>query len=1183
LKLFSRYPSMLIIFILIITIYDTPSGSIFSASINDYPVYAYEFSLNTSIDNVVVLSSDLVAILGNLGGTSVVQFINISDPLAGPQTIFTYPLTGNLMSYAVDGYPVNYLAVGTDLGEIVVFSIFNGRLYEKLHYIQGADYVVRSLYLLRTPATTKLLALSINANLPSERYLYVFDINTKSVLRLGPLVGNFTYAVEGITPYVVAPAKIITNEGYYYDPSHVFVSYTGLMATLVINATYMYNGTLLPASNAYLEIRIRNTSTGSIVFTYDINLNERGEGEVLAPIGYLVDVIAYDVYGNSYRSSIDLSGVLSPELRFINITLYYPPNIKKALVGMPMFIKVFDFSEAPIKYNVSAELFIPNYRGTPLYILKPINLRLRERGVLRDPYLIITKHSNYLNLTYMYDDYVLADVLLYDYLGYGSGDVKFIETDANATYLIVALSDGRIKVYRCRDSLSNQHWFEQEYVSLGTPLNLKLSFIKGKSYYMLYTTGGLQVISLEPVQTPILRLNSLLTFNIPGARHADSLPDLSLIAIGGGNRLVIIKDLNKYLDAHGPQPIDLSKVKLPSMAITVLTPERVVLPNAKVVLKYGNICREFTTDGSGSVVLGNAFPGEYLVSIYPQIGYLNPANLTIYVPPKVPHITYEVVLNYTEYELNLFINDEIEGGPQVPLDIYVNDVLLASNYSSNYLSTKLLRGNYSILIKPQRNYAYFYEPLKMTLALDKDLTLNITLSRKSYNVTINIIDSVSKELINDEVVIAIAGEVKSIRGSLTMTLKAGEHVVNVLVPSELSGKYSSVSAYIKVITDSTIGVEVPRRNYAASFTLIDVLTKDSATGLFDIYINGSRILTSVNSTFNLTLPYGAYIIGIRPRPPYDSVYLASDLILNLMKDSHLTAYLDRVKYLLTIVFYDPISRVPIVPLKLIINNTLYNIDRGTPSFSMNLPYGAYIIRVLPEVGFEGAYEGLESLVNLTSNAVIELTLNRRYYELNITIFDVTSGPVIGLLDVEANGTLVSRGVKYSATVLLPYGNYLIKVKPQPPYAQIYMDSEVIIDLRGNRSVEVLMSRKYYTLAVLVRDDKDSPLMGAEVTLIDTVTGSTVGKGVTGSDGKFVMSLYYGSYKLIVRYGGFYDYSSSIELITSITEKVVLTPTPLTILIRNLPLIIVVVVIISSIAALIKLRGKIIERLSQELF
>lgn len=1153
-------------------------SEIFKAG-DELPVYLYEFKLNTSINYIVTLSKDLVVVLGSLGGTSVIQFINISDPFIGPQIIYTYPLTGTLTSYAIDGYPTNYLAVGTDVGEVIVFSVSDGRLYEKLHYLQGADFTVYDLYLLKTPTTIKLLALSVNTRLPSERYLYVFDVNTRGVLRLGPLVGNFTYAVEGITPYIIAPAKVITNDGYYYDPSHVFVAYTGLTATLVINATYIYNNTLLPASNLYVEIVVRNV-TGSVIYTYDTNLDEYGKGEVLAPIGYLIDIIAYDVYGNSYRATVNLSGVLGPEVRSLNITLYYPPNTRKALAGMPVFIKAFDLSEAPIKYGISAEMYIPNYRGTPLYVLKPINLRLRERDTIRDPYLIITKHSDYLNLTYMYDDYVLADLLLYDYLGYGSGDVRFIESDVNATYLIVALSDGRIKVYRCRDSLNNQHWLEQEYISLGIPLNLKLSFIKGKPYYILYTTGGLQVISLDPIQIPVLRLDNLLTFNIPEAKHADSLPDLSLIAIGGGNRLVLIRNLNKYLELYGPRPIDLNRVKLPSVTITVLAPERTPSSNVRVVLKYGNVCREFLTDALGKVILDNVFPGEYLISIYPQVGYLNPINTTIYVS-KAPHVTYEFVLNYATYELNLFINDEVEGGPQVPLDIYINGTVLVSNYSLNYVSTKLLCGNYSLLIKPQRNYAYFYEPLNTTLTLDRDLTLNITLNRKSYNVTINIIDSISRDMITDEVIVIIAEEVRSVRGSLTMRLKAGEHVVNILVPPELSDKYSSTSKRIRIVTDSTISVDVPRRNYVANFSLLDLLTKELATGLFDVYVNESKVLAGVSNSFSLILPYGTYLIIIKPRPPYDSMYLASDLVLNLMNDTHVAVYLDRIRYLLTTVFYDPISRSPITPLRLIINNTLYSIGRGTPSFSVNLPYGVYHIKLLPEVGFENAYHELEAIANLTSNMVIDLTLSRKYYELNITVLDVTSGLIIGLVDVEVNGTPVSRGISYSTTLLLPYGNYLIKVKPQPQYAQVYMDSELAIDLHSNKYVEVLMSRKYYTLTVVVRDDRDSPLIGAEVILVDTVTGLTVGKGITGSEGKFLMSLYYGSYKLIVRYPGFYDYTSSIELTTSIVEKVLLTPTPLTILIRSLPLIIVVIVIVLSMIALIKLRSKIIERLTRE--
>jgi len=131
----------------------------------------------------------------------------------------------------------------------------------------------------------------------------------------------------------------------------------------------------------------------------------------------------------------------------------------------------------------------------------------------------------------------------------------------------------------------------------------------------------------------------------------------------------------------------------------------------------------------------------------------------------------------------------------------------------------------------------------------------------------------------------------------------------------------------------------------------------------------------------------------------------------------------------------------------------------------------------------------------------------------------------------------------------------------------------------------VMNRKYYTLTVVVEDDRANPVLGATVILVDTITGTTVSRGITGSDGKYTASLYYGSFRLIVRYGGFYDYITSIDLTTSTTEKVVLTPLPLTILIRYIPLIVVASLIVLSIVALIRLRSKIAERLlrSEEVF
>jgi len=1168
------------------TVYTSPQQLV-----SELPVYAYEFKLNTSIDYVVSISNDLVVVLGSLGGVSVIQFINISDPFKGPQIIFTYPLTGTLTSYAVDGYPVNYLAVGTDLGEVLVFNVMGGRLYGMLHYVQGDTLIVRKLYLLRTHTTTKLITLSIDRLQPSERYVHVYDVNMKRVIKLGPLIGNLTYGLEYITPYDVIPVKVISSDGYYYDPSRVLVSYSGLTATLIINATYYFNNTLLPASNAYVEVHLYNISDNILVLTYGSNLDVNGIGYIDIPLGYIAYVYLYDIYGNVYRRTVNLSDITRPKTIYLNYTLLYQPDTRVAITGLPLSIKVFDFTLAPINYTVVKDLDITTYPDITIYMFRPTGFTAPQPYTPIDDYVLVVNdpYSKFFNITYLYGGNLSSTGLtLYDYLGFSDGSLRLVDVDVNGTYVVAVfdrLDSSVIKVYKFLDSLTGHHIFEQGYVAPGIPLNLKLVFINNKPYYLLYTSEGLQIISLEPLQLPLLRLNTLLTFKFPEARYADSLPNLSTVVIGGGNKLLVIKGLNTYLEIYGPKPIDLDKVKLPSLTISVLTPNYTGLPNAKVVLSYGNVSREYLTDELGNVVFDNVFPGEYLVEIYPQIPHLDPKNLTIYIPLGILHTAYTVVLNYTLYELKLLIGDEFGGGPQVPIDIYVNKSLVVSVFLGESLSIKLPYGIYVVEVRPHRNYTYFYEVVNKTVILDRDLLLEFLLTRKSYTVTVNLVDSVTKELLGDNVLIVVEDIVKYVNKSLTTVLKAGKHLVNVLIPPEVSGKYLDTSSIINVMTDSVFNIEVPRKSYTVNFTLIDSLTNNPAIGLFNIYVNGSEVLVGTEWVFNITLPYGKYLISIRPQPPYDSIYLSSDLSLEVLSSRSISTPLDRVKYLLTIRFYDPISRVPIAPLKLVINNTVYSVSSGTPSFTTSLPYGTYIIRLAPDIGFENVYFEYSTTVDVLGNTVIDLRLDRKYYNLSMSISDVTLGPIIGLLDVEVNGTLVGKGVSNFFTTTLPCDTYLVVVKPQPPYAPVYSSSEVIVKLYNDTVVDVVMNRKYYTLTIVVEDDRANPVLGATVILVDTITGTTVGRGITGSDGKYVTSLHYGSFRLIVRYSGFYDYVTSIDLTTSTTEKVVLTPLPLTILMRYIPLIIVISLIVLSIITLIRLRSKITERLlrSEEVF
>ncbi|MEM1813369.1 MAG: carboxypeptidase-like regulatory domain-containing protein, partial [Sulfolobales archaeon] len=150
--------------------------------------------------------------------------------------------------------------------------------------------------------------------------------------------------------------------------------------------------------------------------------------------------------------------------------------------------------------------------------------------------------------------------------------------------------------------------------------------------------------------------------------------------------------------------------------------------------------------------------------------------------------------------------------------------------------------------------------------------------------------------------------------------------------------------------------------------------------------------------------------------------------------------------------------------------------------------------------------------------------------------------------------------------------------PQPQFIALYSDYKVTVKLFNHTQMNIPLSRKYYTLTLLVRDDADNPALGALVTLIDTATGTTVARGVVGGDGKYSTSVYYGSFQLIVSYEGFSDFVKSIDLTTDITERIVLKPLPITLVIRNLPIIVIATLIIISIIVIVKLRGKIAERI-----
>jgi len=1138
-------------------------------------VYAYDYRSDVVIKYVLVVSEDEVVILGNLNNSAVIQVINISDLFKGPEVVFTYPLTGSLTAFAVDGYPVRYFAIGTDAGEVAVFAVDGGRLYEKLHYIQGVDYVVQSLYLLKSPESVKLAALSVNKYLPSERYVYVYDVNRKGVLRVGPAVGNMTTSLEYITPQFIAPIKVISSNNYFYDASYLLIAYTGLTAVLNINVTYVVNNTLVPGSNALIRIQVFNASTNSMVMSYAVNADVSGLAQVQVPLGYLVKVVVDDVCGRSYASTIDLTKEALPKtLPQLNITLGCGPVTTAAPSYMPCFIKVIDVSTAPLAYEVVRDLNMTVYADIPsFHALKPTNFR-------KYAYIIgfSDRYTYYLNLTYL--DEGLDNILtLTDYLGFGTADLTFLEVDSSGSYVIAGLSDGRVKVYRFIDGVDGFHKFEQEYVMPGRPLNLKLTSLYGRPYYLIYTTGGLQIISLEPLQLPLLRLDAKLTYTFPEASYGDALNDLSVIAVGGGNRLLIIRGFNNYVLQYGNKPLDIDSTKLPSLTLTVLAPNYTAVANAKVVLTYDNVSHVFVTGGDGVVNIHSIFPGRYLLSVYSPIPYFEDLiNMSVDVP-AAPHISYLVRLEYRSYNISLILLDEYGAGPQVPLNIYVNRGLATSNYTEHILNLKLRYGTYNLTVSPAGGYEYFYEPLQIPLTVERDSVIELYLTRKTYNATLKVVDKVTGRILDEEVTVSINGTFKSVKGVLTTPLKTGCYLINVIMPYELTGIYKSVSRYVCVVADAAYVIEVPREEYLVEFVMYDALTNEPVVGYFDIYINGTKVLSTTHNYFNLTLPYGSYELLISPTPPYNTMYTQFKDVIELRNNISRVINVERVRYTLVVRFYDSISGTPVTPLRLYINNTMTYIPQGRSSHSVVLPYGLYVIHVVPEYSYENAYSPYRATVNLTSDSYVDAVLERKAYRLLIDIYDITMGPLLGKFNVEANGTTVATNVANVANITLPYGTYNVVVKPLPQYASIYRDSDVLsIKLFNDVNTSVAMSRRYYTLTLIISDDRDSPAVGAEVTVFDTETGSLVARGYTGAGGRYVTSLYYGSFKVVIKYGGFYDASQSIDLTTDVTQKVVLQPLPITIVLRYMPLIIIASLIAVAIVAIVRLRSRIAERL-----
>lgn len=1158
---------------------------------NEPIVFSYQADIE--IEYVYALSPSRAVVIGTVNGSSVVEVLEFSDPLKEPSTLQSFSLVGKVTAAAVDGYPPTRIAVGTDKGEVTVFSVSQGKLYKYLNYLEGADFHIVKLLLMRSGTSVKVAALVSESGAPAEPcidcFVYVFSDDSTSVLRIGAAPGNTTSAYTGIYPQDIGSLVVTTNAGTYFAPVMTLGWVPRLdMYTIVLNITYVQGNKVSPAAGALVHVvAYRGEGANLTIYRYGTNADDNGIASVSVPLGFVANITIYDIMGVAHRIHFDPSAYGTNIRNYeLSLTLSAPPQTGNAMdiYGVPDFMKqnieILDVSNAPDTYF-------------SLRVL-PIRIPATSKGVwllsaqsYSGEYILVYLDTASKNLTiaFLNSAYEIEKKYM-DYVG-TVDEVRIAYLTPSGNKLLIGLGDGRIKEYSVSFE-SKSIELENEYIMSGDLRKLALK-ASTPSSFIAVSEGGVQVVRLGTFDLPILRGGITPDFSPEGYADGDAYPDLSLLVLGGGKNIYVVRGLNKATTTV----YDLGQARAPSLRIKVSMPEGEDPSNISVTLSYpwGSITK--LTNSEGVAEFTNVVPGyTYTVSVIPWQPYIKVTEFNIDLTDYAS-ATYEIRLQYKIYSVRLSITDSLTNdAPISPYDIVVDGETVASNVDTATYSLSLIYGSHNITIVPSTDYGdRVYYPITIERFIDKDTTISLVMKRRTYTLTMSLLDEITGTSITApvNVITNVSTEIFTvINGTKTLELPAGPLVLRAIPQGDTAKVYQpSPDITIDLVDDTVLPITLNRTRYTVMLRIIDGITGSDALGRFKLRI-GDLDYGLVSSGARLEVPYGDFLIALEPSEENSAIYRGITDTISVRNDINYSVVVTRNQYRVLLAVADNIAGPLAVPVNVFDNGTIISvIDAGETQAQLLLVYGVHNIRVVPKPGYEYVYVPAEISLNVTGPLTASITIQRKTYTINITLVDdLTGEKPIGAFAIYVNDSVVAEDVITNTTIKLPYGNYVLRAVPTKNFEKVYEPSEeVSVELKNDMNITVDVKRRSYALTIKVVNDMGNPLQNAEVLIYSSSRGILVASLLSDNNGIVSLTMPYDTYKIHVSFGGYSDQEVIVELDTTMDLSITMYPLPLTLIFRYLPIIVVIVVAGIAVYVALKIRAKIAMRMStaEELF
>ena len=1155
-------------------------------------VFAYTVdlgSLGMEARYIVALDPSRVAIAGTIGEVGAVAVVDLSDPYAGPRLEDLYPLTGGPTYVGADGFPQTRVVVGSDRGELLVFRVDGGRLAKHLYAVLGADFYVNKVYLARDAVGRVRVVALVSERGPrtypcTTCYIYVLDEEASGVLRIGPTVGNATALgryLEGMYVQDVAPLAVHTERGFYWDASRVLVTYipSKNVVRFSLNVTYVEDTVEKPASGVLVEVTV--LTEGQAPMTYGVNANENGLALIPVPVDparttyvnlTIRNYLGAIIWFYRYTFSPKQFKYLPDEIPLPKVTLptqFYDSRPASKVYGVPDFLKVqltlYDMTPAPSSCTTVASA---NFLLDPTVDSAVLVSGSRE-AELKIVYSDSTKGYVYVVTAALVGATLRRVASIEDYVGLGAR-VADVATYTDGSYLLVGLSDGRIRVYvRYAESYSLRY----VYPMVGEVRRITpLPQLPGYSYAVV-SSAGIQVLRVLPYPLPVFRNVTALYASAPTYLDGDVLADLTSVFMLERGRVTVIR--NGALALERGLAVPISSIVARTVALGVVMPGNESLERTVIRFSYPGGEVLLRPPQNGTLELRNIVPGvAYRIDIFPGLPYVQNASLTftlregdvieilaaesLRTPVRVVGLGVLAELLYREFTLRLVLRDDVSGLKlAAPVDIYVDGRALIRSSVATVHELSLLYGEHVVEVVPSRGFEAVYTPASVRVYVSDNVELALELKRTRYPVTILLLDDITTSAPVVPVVLQVLNTsitAPSGREQVDLVLPYGEYLLAVKPASGYERVYEELTTVIRVPAEVTV-VRLSRRVYSVYLSVSDPYSGATVAPL-GMYLNGSLVGTLAGATTTrLNIPYGVWNITVAPLKGYEGVYEVTSRVIEVYGDSSLSITVPRVVYPLLVELVDPYGRL-LTPVTISIEGPTtygYFLEPPASSVFVTLPYGNYSIYVSPSEAGTRVYKPVSLNVSLNAPRRVRVELQRARYTLSVKVIDRPIGVLIGRFMLYANGTLVASGVGANVTIELPYGTYVLRLVPESAWERAYSESKpTTISLTNDTSITLSVERRLYRLRVVILEGTN-PVSNAVVTIISLESGITITQLLTDDRGVVETSIPYGIfYRVLVSHPSYVTTEEYISVNDSMYFSISVRPTLVTILWRYAP-------------------------------